>query len=307
MPIWMVIVSLQRVHGFILAINVIADLGRHHCIEHGLCGPSYGVTAKIYQRSVSRVFDALKYRGFAATGRSMNPLGNTPDCLFTRFLRKFVPSSTTLWVGVCLEVNFMLVSVRILIGAGFLLLPGLALAADLEKGQAAYFMGDYETSLAECAPLAEEGNADAQFCVGRLYANGFGVAMNDDLALQWYGRAAEQGHSEAQLNLGLMHANGWGVPMNDEEAVNWYRMAAEQGYVEAQTNLAKSYQKGRGVEQSLVEAYVWNHIALQLGNLNAKYDRDEVASKLSPEQLATAQQNADVWLGEHPDLVVADN
>jgi TPR repeat protein len=201
----------------------------------------------------------------------------------------------------------MLVSVRVLIGAGFLLLSGLALAADLEKGLAAYFAGDYETSLAECEPLAEEGIADAQFCVGRLYANGFGVAMNDDLALQWYGRAAEQGHSEAQLNLGLMHANGWGVPMNDEEAVNWYRMAAEQGYVEAQTNLAKSYQKGRGVEQSFVEAYAWNHIAVQLGDTNAKYDRDEAASELSPEQLAIAQQTADAWLSEHPDLVVADN
>jgi TPR repeat protein len=200
----------------------------------------------------------------------------------------------------------MLVSVRILIGAGFLLLPSLALAADLEKGLAAYLAGDYETSLTECEPLADQGNADAQFCVGRLYANGFGVAMNDDLALQWYGRAAEQGHSEAQYSLGVMHANGWGVAMNEEEAVNWYLLAAEQGYVEAQTNLAKSYQKGRGVEQSLVEAYIWNHIAMQLGNLDAKYDRDEVASKLSPEQLATAQQNADVWLGEHPDLLVED-
>ena len=201
----------------------------------------------------------------------------------------------------------MLVSVRILIGAGFLLLPGLALAADLEKGLAAYFAGDYETSLLECEPLAQEGNADAQFCVGRLYANGFGVAMNDDLALQWYGRAAEQGHSEAQFNLGLMHANGWGVPMSDEEAVTWYLLAAKQGYVEAQTNLAKSYQKGRGVEQNFAEAYTWNYIAIQLGDTNAKYDRDAAASKLSPEQLATAEQTADGWLSEHPDLVVADN
>ena len=201
----------------------------------------------------------------------------------------------------------MLLSVRILIVVGFLLLPGLALAADLEAGLTAYFAGDYETSLAECQPLAEEGNAEAQFCVGRLYANGFGVAMNDELALQWYGRAAEQGHSEAQFSLGLMHANGWGVPMNDEAAVNWYRMAAEQGYVEAQTNLAKSYQKGRGVEQNFVEAYTWNQIAMQLGDLNAKDDLDQVASELSPEELASAQQNADVWFGVHPDLLVADH
>ena len=91
----------------------------------------------------------------------------------------------------------MLGSVRILISVGILLLPSIVLAADLEAGLAAYFEGDYEKCLAECQPLAEEGIADAQFCVARLYASGFGVAMNDDLALQWFGRAAEQGHSEA--------------------------------------------------------------------------------------------------------------
>ena len=198
-------------------------------------------------------------------------------------------------------------SVRLLISVGILLLPGIASAADLEAGLAAYFEGDYETSLAECEPLKDKGIADAQFCVGRLYANGFGVAMNDDLALQWYGRAAEQGHGEALYSLGLMNANGWGVPMNDEEAANWYQLAAEQGFVQAQTSLAKVYQNGRGLEEDFVEAYVWFHIATQLGDYNALYDRDEVATDLSPEELATAQQKADVWLSEHPDLVVEEN
>ena len=199
----------------------------------------------------------------------------------------------------------MLMSVRILIAAGFLLLPGLALAADLDTGLAAYMEGDYETALAECQPLAEEGNAGAQFCVGRLYANGFGVELNDDLALQWYGLAAEQGHGEALFNLGLMHANGWGVAMNDEEAAKLFLLAAEQGFIKAQTSLAEVYRKGRGIEQSFVEAYTWFHIAAQLGNLDAEYDRDEVAYELSAEELATAQQVADVWLSEHPELVAA--
>ncbi|MGI9271219.1 MAG: tetratricopeptide repeat protein [Woeseiaceae bacterium] len=180
------------------------------------------------------------------------------------------------------------------------------MAADLETGLAAYLEGDYETSLAECQPLADEGIAGAQFCVGRLYANGFGVAMNDDLALQWYGRAAEQGHGEAQYNLGLMHANGWGVAMNDEEALKWYRLAANQGFLQAQISLAKIYKNGQGVEQDFVEAYTWFHIAAQLGDFNAEYDRDDVASSLSAEQLATAQQVADGWLSEHPELLVAD-
>lgn len=179
------------------------------------------------------------------------------------------------------------------------LLSTVGFGADLEKGLAAYDVGDYETSLTECQPLADEGNAAAQFCVGRLYANGFGVAMNDALALQWYGLAAEQGYSEAQFNLGLMHANGWGVEMNDEEAAKLYRLAANQGFIEAQTSLAMLCHKGRGVEQNLIEAYMWYDIAVQLGDLNSSFKRDDVAADMSPEQVANAQQMATSWLIEN--------
>ena len=55
----------------------------------------------------------------------------------------------------------MLGSVRILIIVELLLLPSISLAADLEAGLAAYLEGDYETCLAECEPLAEEGDAEA--------------------------------------------------------------------------------------------------------------------------------------------------
>jgi TPR repeat protein len=180
-----------------------------------------------------------------------------------------------------------------------LLMSTGGLWADLDKGLAAYDVGDYETSLSECQPLADEGNAIAQFCVGRLYANGFGVAMNDALALQWYGRAAEQGYSEALYNLGLMHANGWGVEMNDEEAAKLYRLAADQGFIEAQTSLAMLCHKGRGVEQNLTEAYMWYDIAVQLGDLNSSFKRDDVATDMSPEQVANAQQLATRWLIEN--------
>jgi TPR repeat protein len=48
---------------------------------------------------------------------------------------------------------------------------------------------------------------------------------------------AEQGDAEAQFNLGVMYANGEGVPKDDVEAVKWYRKSAEQGYALAQFNL----------------------------------------------------------------------
>lgn len=59
--------------------------------------------------------------------------------------------------------------------------------------------------------------------------------------------AAEQGDAAAQYNLGGMYANGWGVPQDYAEAVRWYRLAAEQGYAFAQYNLGHIYSTGEGV------------------------------------------------------------
>ena len=170
------------------------------------------------------------------------------------------------------------------------------LAADLNKGLAAFAEGDYETALAECQPLADEGNVEAMFCVGRMYANGFGVPMDDALALKWYGLAAGEGHGQAQYNLGIMHANGWGVAMNDAAAAGFYRLAAGNGIVEAQAALGFCYKHGAGVEKDLAKAYIWFDIAAQNDDLSAASERDGVAERLTEEEILAAQRSALQWL-----------
>ena len=54
-----------------------------------------------------------------------------------------------------------------------------AWAADFAKGLAAAKAGDYATALAELKPLAEQGDASAQFNSGLMYDNGYGVVGND--------------------------------------------------------------------------------------------------------------------------------
>jgi len=178
----------------------------------------------------------------------------------------------------------------------FLLFPVAVFAADLQKGLAAFNAGDYATAMAECQPLADEGNVEAMFCVGRMYANGFGVDMNDELALKWYGLAAAAGHAESQYNLGVMHANGWGVEMNDVPAVGYYKLAAEQGYPPALTALGFSYKHGAGVEKDLVAAVMWFDIAAQRGDLTAASERDDLADSMTDSELQQAQQAALKWL-----------
>jgi len=182
---------------------------------------------------------------------------------------------------------------QLLLLVAFALSSAALFAGDLEKGLAAFNVGDYETSLAECQPLAEEGNAAAQFCVGRLYANGFGVPMDDAKALFYYGAAADQGYPEAQYNLGIMHANGWGVEMNDGEAAVFYREAAVKGYVPAVMSLAEICHRGMGVKEDVVDAYAWYIVAANLGNMDAELKRDTAAEELSPEAQATGQKMAE--------------
>jgi TPR repeat protein len=188
---------------------------------------------------------------------------------------------------------------RILPMAALALSSCALFAAELEKGLAAFNEGDYETSLAECLPLADEGNVEAQFCVGRLYANGFGVPMDDEQALKWYGLAAAGGHAEAQFNLGVMHANGWGVEMNDVPAAGFYRLAAEQGFAPAQAALGFSYKHGAGVEKDLTKAYTWFHIAAERGDFTAAQERDDLTDSMSEAEILAGRRSALQWLEGH--------
>lgn len=180
----------------------------------------------------------------------------------------------------------------------FLSQTSTGLAADYTKGFAAYSEGDYETALAEWQPLAEQGSPDGEFGLGLLYANGWGVDLNDEQALKWYRLAADQGHAEAAYNLGVMYSNGWGVPQSDDDAFHWYSIAAERGFTAAQVSLAKMYAVGFGAPQDYVQAYKWYNIATMLDDQDAEFERDELATQMSPEQLAKAEQLAKNWVSK---------
>ena len=130
-------------------------------------------------------------------------------------------------------------------------------AGSLEDAVAAAQKGDYATAHQMLRPLANKGDARAQFDLGQLYANGWGVRRDFDIAVGWYSKAAEQGLAIAQYNLGVAYANGDGVPQDDREAGKWYRLAADQGDAAAQLNLGIAYANGWGVPHDLTNAYMW--------------------------------------------------
>ncbi len=112
-------------------------------------------------------------------------------------------------------------------------------------------------------------------------------------------RLAAQGDAEAQFYLGLMYATGEGVPPDLKRAVAWWRKAADQGYAAAQYNLGAMYASGEGVPQDFVEAHKWRNLAASRvsGDTHSRYAemRDELARRMTPEQVGEAQRLAREW------------
>jgi uncharacterized protein len=144
-------------------------------------------------------------------------------------------------------------------------------AGPLEDGYNAAEHGDFVTALRLWRPLAEQGDAEAQYNLGVMYEQGQGVIQDYGEAVKWYRLAAEQGDAGSQNNLGVMYAKGRGVPQNYREAVKWYRLAAEQGYPRAQSNLGSMYRQGQGIKQDFKEALKWYRLAAEQGSAEGQY------------------------------------
>ena len=194
---------------------------------------------------------------------------------------------------------------RVLLAVMLVLFASVTWAGNYKKGWSAYSSGDYAAALAEWQDLAEVGDAKSCYGMGLLYGNGFGVDMNDELALKFYGLAAAKGHAEAQYNLGVMHQNGWGVPPNEEEGMTWFRLAADQGIIGAQMALGRHYAMDFADSYDPVEAYKWFALAAKLGDYEANSKVDFLASRMTSEQVIEADGYVSVWLESHEGLPVS--
>jgi TPR repeat protein len=87
-----------------------------------------------------------------------------------------------------------------------------------------------EASLEQIRKLAEEGNAEAQYKLAKMYEEGLGLAQDSKEAAKWYLKSAGKGHSHAQYKMGTMYTLGKGVPKDRLEGAKWFGKAAQQGY-----------------------------------------------------------------------------
>jgi localization factor PodJL len=142
---------------------------------------------------------------------------------------------------------------------------------------------------------ARQGLAPAAYRLGALYEKGVGVARDPAAARVWYQRAADAGNARAMHNLAVLTAEGAGDKPDYAAAAQWFVKAAEYGVRDSQYNLAILYARGLGVQQNMALSYTWFATAARQGDQEAGRKRDEIATKLTPDMLATAKKAAELF------------
>ena len=134
---------------------------------------------------------------------------------------------------------------------------------------------------------AEQGDADAQYKLGKMYENGQRVSQSNYTAERWYKEAAEQGHTEAFKYL-LMGKNAYFFDIYEQaelcqkslkngnvDALKYLHKMAES-YVPFMYTIGMIYEKGQGVSQSDYLAMEWYEKAAEQGHAPAQYKLGEM-------------------------------
>jgi uncharacterized protein len=146
---------------------------------------------------------------------------------------------------------WLLATAAALAGAGLSAAAAQPAPGDVRAGIDAWAAQNYEEAVQIWRPLADRGDADAQYNLAQAYFLGRGVPQNMVLAEQWYGRAARQGHPEATANYGLLlFQNG-----RRQEAIPFVTRAADAGDPRAQYVLGTALFNGDVVERDAPRAY----------------------------------------------------
>lgn len=129
-------------------------------------------------------------------------------------------------------------------------------------------------------------------------AQGAYEKWHDELAVTILRPLAEGGDAEAQYMLAQIYEEGRAKHRNLCEATRFYDRAARQGHIRAQTKLAVAYQLGNGVMRDREIAYRWASAASKSADAVAIQIRDEIAADLSPVARSRLDSEMTTWRPE---------
>ncbi len=137
---------------------------------------------------------------------------------------------------------------------------------------------------------AGKGLTPAQFRYASMLEKGQGVKKDLEFARKLYVAAAGKGHAKAMHNLAVLYAEGIDGKPDYASAAQWFRKAAEHGVADSQYNLGVLAARGIGMDRNIAESYKWFALAAAQGDKDAGRKRDELATQLDAQTLASIQQ-----------------
>ena len=167
-----------------------------------------------------------------------------------------------------------------------LLSSGVAVAVDFNKGLKAYDSGDFKAALAEWVPLAEQGDAEAQYSLGIMHDVGEGVLIDYKRAYMWFNLSSYNGSGSATnkmdaLTKKMSHAQ-------IDKAQDMSRRCLESDYKYCGVTEKEA--------EKLAEAEKWAEVAEIIESIIADGETQTIADNETVQQLAEDQQALDSLL-----------
>ena len=156
--------------------------------------------------------------------------------------------------------------------------------ADFASGKAAFERRDYGRAYRELLSDAQNGNAEAEYMIGEMTADGLGTGRSYELAARWYALSAAKGYIPANVTLGILYLYGAGtedetgaIRADPTRAAGYLKVAADADDKEAQYLMGQLYMSGDGVPQDLAKAMDYTIRAARRGVVGAEYNAGVLA------------------------------
>ena len=181
-----------------------------------------------------------------------------------------------------------------------------AAAKDLDDAVGAMRTGNFAVAYCIMRPLADSGDADAQYNIGWMYLNGYGLRIDDSLALEWWQKASQQGHTDASFSIGMLYSLGEGEVTKDlDKAIDYYLLAVEDGHEDAIVLVQSMMMRNDASIRNRLHLIVNQHASLfglkhqvKAKKLNARYGpttEDKIVAKLEKDQAVLEIFRQEKW------------
>ncbi|MDQ6957742.1 MAG: copper chaperone PCu(A)C [Mariprofundaceae bacterium] len=164
----------------------------------------------------------------------------------------------------------------------------------LKQGQGVHIMLEFtDGSIIKVVARVRDMRSALQ-PASQLYDQAMNLVRKKNMtdAASLFRQAGEQGNRQAQYQMGLLYARGDGVKKDFIKAREWLYKAAVQGHPKAQFYLGQMYAFGDGGEKDNTRAATWFWLATTLGDRYARDSLRVVSGKISSRELTEAKKQA---------------